>query len=169
MTAALAFSAVSLVRRDPDWIFGELHRPETLVGCVPGASLTRVTGDRSFDARITLGLGPIQSRHDGKVRIVASNREARTAALEVTCDPPSPLAPVRVLMSMAIVQRKIQTEIRMTFRVAMPDRTWLLLQAFIEPIAVDLVARTARRIEQQLEAAPVGYVDLRMVAARAVP
>jgi uncharacterized protein len=151
----LSLSAVTFVRRDPDWVFRELHDPETLLGCVPGATLTRLTGPGSFQARIAIGLGPIKAQYGGMGRIVASDPKARTASLEVTGDPYANLASVRVRMAMSIAERTGGSEIRMTFDVAMSDRTWLLANGWLDPVACDLLDRTTRRLKQQLEEAPV--------------
>jgi len=151
----LSLNAVTFVRRDPDWVFRELHDPETLLGCVPGATLTRLTGPGSFRARIAIGLGPIKAQYGGMGRIIASDPKARTASLEVTGDPYANLASVRVRMAMSIAERTGGSEIRMTFDVAMSDRAWLLANGWLDPIACDLLDRTTRRLKQQLEEAPV--------------
>jgi uncharacterized protein len=151
----LQLSAVTFVRRDPDWVFRELHDPEILLGCVPGATLTRLTGPGSFEGRIAIGLGPFRPEYRGRGRIVASDPRARTASLELTGDPSANLAAVRVRTAMSIVEREGGSEIRMTFEVAMSERTWLLANGWLDPIACDLLDRTTRRLKQQLEQAPV--------------
>jgi uncharacterized protein len=151
----LSLHAVAFVRRDPDSVFRELHDPETLLGCVPGATLTRLTGPRSFEARIAVGLGPLKAAYDGTGRIVASNPRARTASLELNGDPTANLPGVRVRMAMAIAERTGGSEIHMTFDVAMSDRSRLLAGGWLDPVACDLLDRTTRRLKQQLEEAPV--------------
>ena len=151
----LQLSTVTFVRRDPDWVFRELHDPETLVGCVPGATLTRLTGPGSFEARIAVGLGPFRPEYRGRGRIVASDAKARTASLELIGDPSANLGTIRVRTAMSIVKRPGGSQIRMTFEVAISERPWLLANGWLDPIACDLVDRTTRRLKQQLEEAPV--------------
>lgn len=151
----LALSATTFVARDPDWIFGELHDPRTLVDCVPGAVLTRLTGPRSFEARIPIGFGPIQSLFNGTGRIIASDARRRTASLELAGDTVGNLTPFRIRMSMTVAPRNAGAVVRMTFDVVVSDRTGLLTRAWLDPIACDLLDRTTRRIKQQLEEAPV--------------
>jgi len=151
----LQLNAVTFVRRDPDWVFRELHDPETLLGCVPGGTLTRLTGPDSFQARIAIGLGPFKAECDGSGRIVASNPKTRTASMELTGDPSANLAAVRVRMSMSVAERTGGSEIRMTFDLAMSDRTSLLANGWLDPVAHDLLNRTTRRLKQQLEEAQV--------------
>ena len=150
----LALSAKTFVARDPDWIFGELHDPRMLVGCVPGATLTRLTGPDSFEARIAIGVGALRPRIDGRGRIIASDARRRTASLELIGDLPANLTPIRVRMAMAIAEKHHASEVRMTFDVVMADRTWLLIRGWFDAIACDLLDRTSRRLKQQLEEAP---------------
>jgi uncharacterized protein len=150
----LSLTAVTFVRRDPDSVFRELHDPETLLGCVPGATLTRLTGPGSFEARIAVGLGPFKAEYDGTGRILASNPEARTASLELTGDPLGNLGSVRVQMAMSIAERTGGSEIHMAFDVAMSDRTIRLANGWLDPLACDLLDRTTRRLKHQLEEAP---------------
>lgn len=151
----LALSTTTFVGRDPDWIFNELHDPRTLVKCVPGATLTRSTGPGSFEARIMIGFGPLHSYFNGAGRITASDPRRRTASLELTAIRAATLDRVQVRMSMAIEEQNQGSRIRMTFDVAMPGRAALLTQAWLDPIACDLLDRTTRRLKQQLEEAPV--------------
>jgi len=151
----LSLNSVTFVRRDPDSVFRELHEPETLLGCVPGATLTRVTCPGSFQARIAVGLGPFKAVYGGSGRIIASNPKTRTASLELTGDESAQLATVRVRMAMSVAGRTGGSEIRMTFDVAMSDRTRRLANGWLDPVACDLLDRTTRRLKQQLEEAPV--------------
>jgi uncharacterized protein len=147
----LALSAVTFVRRDPDAVFRELHDLEMLVDCVPGATLTRLNDAFAFEARIAIGIGPLRAEYNGRGRITSSDPRARTASLEVVAGPSANLAAIRIRMGMAIARRTSGSEVRMSFDVAMSERTWLLSHAWVDPIACDLLDRTTRRLKQHLE------------------
>jgi uncharacterized protein len=147
----LALSAVTFVHRDPDAVFRELHDLEMLVGCVPGATLTRRSDAYAFEARIAIGLGPLRAEYRGRGRITSSDARTRTATLEVIADPSANLAAIRIRMAMTIAQRTGGSEIRMSFDAVMSERAWLLGQAWVDPIACDLLDRTTRRLKQRLE------------------
>lgn len=151
----LSLNATTFVRRDPDWVFRELHDPETLLDCVPGVTLTRLTGPGSFEARIAIGLGPFKPEYSGTGRIVASDPEARIASLELTGGALASLAQLRIRTAMSIAGRAGGSEIHMTFEVAMSERTWLLAHGWLDAVACDLLDQTTRRLKQQLEEAPV--------------
>jgi len=125
----LAVAGMTCVARDPDWIFQELHDPEKLVGCVPGARLTRLVDERSFEAQIVVGVGPLKIAYAGRGRIVASNPQRRTASLTLDGRSLGNMPPVRVRMAMAIQRRACGASIRMAFTIGISDRLGLLSQS----------------------------------------
>ena len=151
----LRLKGVTQVDRDPDWVFRELHDPETLLRCVPGASLTRVVGPRRFEAQIVFGAGPLRFAYAGAGRITDSDSQSRTASMMLNETRPSDVPRIRVRMRMAIDDHPQGSEIRMSFRVAVSDRTGLVRRGWVDPIACDLLDRTIRRVKQQLEDTPL--------------
>ena len=153
--ATLALSTTTFVARDPDWVFSELHDPRTLVNLVPGATLTRLIGPGSFEARVAIGIGPLHSRFDGTGRITSSDPRRRTASMELIGLRAANRDRIRVRMSMAIDGRSKGAEIRMTFDVVLPEQAALVTKAWLDPIACDLLDRTTHRLKQQLEESSV--------------
>jgi carbon monoxide dehydrogenase subunit G len=147
----LRLKAVTHVDRGADWVFGELHDPETLLSCVPGGRLTRLVGPRRFEARIAIGIGPFKFAYNGIGRIVDSDPKSRTASMAIYGRPASNLPQVRIRMAMAVLGHPRTSEIQMTFRVVISDPMQLTSRAWVEPIAHDLLDRTIRRIKQRLE------------------
>jgi carbon monoxide dehydrogenase subunit G len=146
---------VTQVDRDPDWVFSELHDPDTLLSCVPGGSLTRLVGPHRFEARIALGAGPFKFSYSGTGRIVESDPVSRTAAMTLNAHPEFNLPDIRIRMAMAVHPHSRGSEILMSFRVAVSDRTGLLARSWIDPIANELLNRTIRRVKQRLEDTPL--------------
>jgi uncharacterized protein len=151
----LRLKGVTHVDRHPDWVFRELHNPETLLRCVPGASLTRLVGPRRFEARIAFGAGPLKFSYAGAGRISDSDPQARTASMTLNENRPSDVPRIRIRMTMAIGSHPQGSEIQMSFRVVVSDRTGLVRRAWVDPIAWDLLDRTIRRVKQQLEDTPL--------------
>ena len=151
----LRLKGVTQVDRDPDWVFRELHNPATLLRCVPGASLTRLVGPRRFEARIVFGAGPLKFAYAGAGRITGSDPQSRTASMTLNENRPSDVPRIRIRMTMAIGSRPNGSEIQMSFRVVVSDRTGLVRRAWVDPIACDLFDRTIRRVKQELEDTPL--------------
>jgi carbon monoxide dehydrogenase subunit G len=150
----LSLKGLTQVDRDPDWIFGELHDPDTLLGCVPGCSLTRRLGPRKFEARIALGAGPFKLTYSGTGRIVDSDPELRTASMTLNTHPTWNLPHVRIRMSMVVRPSSRCADVQMSFRVVVTDATGLVTRAWVDPIACELLDRTIRRVKQRLEDTP---------------
>ena len=151
----LILTGVTLVDRAPDWVFSELHDPETLLSCVPGGSLTRLIGPRRFEARVGLGAGPFKVGYSGIGQIVNSDPKARTASMTLDGHPSSNLPDIRIRMSMAVQPHSRGSEIRMSFRVVVSDRTGLLARTWVDPVACELLDRTIRQVRQRLEDRPL--------------
>jgi carbon monoxide dehydrogenase subunit G len=150
----VALSAMTLVDRDPDWTFRELHDLEALLACVPGGSLSRLIDNRRFEARIVVGVGPFKIAYAGAGRIVASNPRLRTASIVLTGRSPANLPPVRIRMSMAVREHRRGSEVSMAFQLGVMDSGRLLGAGLIDSIAREMVDRTVDRIKRQLEAPP---------------
>jgi len=150
----LRLTRMAQVERDPDWVFSQLHDPEKLLGCVPGGSLTNVIDAERFEGRIVIGAGPFKFACRGDGRIIDSDPKARTSSLNLHGLGARPLPQVRVRMSMAVHSHPRGSELQMSFRVTVADRSGLLNRSWVDPIASDLLDRTVRQMKRQLEAVP---------------
>ncbi len=150
----LRLRGVTTVRRDPDEVFRELHDPETILACVPGATLTRRVGRDGFEARVIFGAGPFRFARGGFGSIVDSDSRARTAAMAVTSRDDGSGPAMRVHTSMAVSSTGGGSEIRMSFRIAIADRHLAPGRAWLERIAAEMLERTIHRIKERLEQAP---------------
>jgi carbon monoxide dehydrogenase subunit G len=147
----LEFKAVVHLHRDPDEVFGELHDPETLLSCVPGARLTTLYGPRMFRAQIVLAAGPFKLPYSATARIVGSNPRSRTASIRLDGHRDAIMPEVRVRMAMAIEDDGPGCAIDMTFHVAVASRSRHFSHALVNPIAYALMEQTVHRLRQRLE------------------
>ena len=150
----LRLTRMAQVERDPDWVFRQLHDPEKLLGCVPGGSLTNVIDAERFEGRVVVGAGLFTFACRGDGRIIDSDPKARTASLNLHGLAARPLPQIRIRMSMAVHGHPRGSEVQMSFRVTVVDRSGLLNRSWVDPIATNLLDRTVRQIKQQLEAVP---------------
>ena len=147
----LELKAVVHLDRDPDEVFGELHDPETLLSCVPGARLTALYGPRKFRAQIVLGVGPFKLPYSATGRIVGSNPRSRTASMRLDGHPDAIMPEVRVRMAMAIEDDAPGCAVDMTFHVAVASKSAHFTHALVNPIACDLMEKTVHRLRQRFE------------------
>jgi carbon monoxide dehydrogenase subunit G len=151
----LELKAVVHLDRDPDEVFGELHDPEILLSCVPGARLTTLYSRRKFQAQIVLRVGPFKLPYSATGRIIGSNPRSRTASIRVDGQHDAIMPEVRVRMAMAIEDDAPGCAIGMTFHVAVASRTRPFTHALVDPIACELMERTVHRLRQRLEQSQV--------------
>ena len=147
----LELKAVVHLDRDPDEVFGELHDPETLLSCVPGARLTTLYGPRKFRAQIVLPVGPFRLPYSATGRIVGSNPRSRTASMRLDGHPDAIMPEVRVRMAMAIEDDTPGCAVAMTFHVAVARKAPHFTHALVNPIACDLMEKTVHRLRQRFE------------------
>lgn len=55
---------------DHDRVWAGLNDPEVLKLCIPGCEAIRKTSDTSFEARVTVKVGPVKARFTGSVELV---------------------------------------------------------------------------------------------------
>jgi len=147
----LELKAVVHLDRDPDEVFGELHDPETLLSCVPGARLTTLYGPRKFRAQIVLAAGPFRLPYSATARIVGSNPLSRTASIRLDGHRDAIMPEVHVRMAMSIEDDGPGCAIDMTFHVAVASKSAHFTHALVNPIACELMEQTVHRLRQRLE------------------
>src|SRR4051794_2235420 len=55
--------------------------PERVATCLDGAEVTGRRDDGSYDAQVSVKLGPVKMNYKGTVAIIASDAEAQTASM----------------------------------------------------------------------------------------
>ena len=147
----LELKAVVHLDRDPDEVFGELHDPETLLSCVPGARLTTLYSPRKFRAQIVFPVGPFKLPYSATGRIVGSNPRSRTASMRIHGHPDAIMPAIHVRMAMAIEDDTPGCAIDMTFQVTVAGKARHFPHALVSPIACELMERTVHTLRQRLE------------------
>ena len=69
------------VAASPDEVYALMLDPERVATCIPGAEVTGRREDESYDAHVTVKLGPVKMTYRGTIAIVASNPLPRTAKM----------------------------------------------------------------------------------------
>lgn len=58
-----------MVRAPPAAVWSYLVDPRRVVGCLPGAELTEVADERTFDGNVKVSVGPVSVSYKGRVRL----------------------------------------------------------------------------------------------------
>ena len=65
----------------PDEVYAFMVDPERVGTCIAGAEVTGRREDGSYDAKVTVKLGPVKMAYRGTIAIVESDPEAHTAVM----------------------------------------------------------------------------------------
>ncbi len=66
-----------VVRAPPEAVWSYLVDPRRVVGCLPGAELTEVAGDRTFHGNVRVAVGPVSVSYQGRVELAEIDEAAR--------------------------------------------------------------------------------------------
>lgn len=147
----LSLQGATEIHRDPDVVFRELHDPETLLACVPGAKLTNRVGTHAFEARMAFGVGPFKIAYNGFGSIVESDPVTRKATMLVSSRHAAAAPSVKMRATLAVDRTKSGCDVRMAFRVSVVDHDGSVNRAWLDPIVRDVLDRSIERIRQRLE------------------
>jgi carbon monoxide dehydrogenase subunit G len=65
----MQFQGLYRIPAAPDAVWAALHDPEMLHASIPGSEEVKRIAENAFQARVTVKLGPIKARFDGKVTL----------------------------------------------------------------------------------------------------
>ena len=69
------------VAATPAEVYALMTDPERVATCITGAEVTGRREDGSYDANVTVKLGPVKMKYRGTIAIVETDPEARTATM----------------------------------------------------------------------------------------
>jgi carbon monoxide dehydrogenase subunit G len=155
-TVLLRLRSALRIDRDPDVLFDRLHDPETLFGCVPGVSLTRVLDRQTVEARMVVGMGPFTVAYDGTARVVRSDQALRTTSIDLEGQSDiwgSARAHLKMTVKPVVCGSSLHTSVWL----AMSGRTALWGRPILHRVADEVFARAGDRIRRRLEDTPPNH------------
>ena len=157
------------VAAQPDEVYRLMLDVERVAPCIPGAEVTGQGEDGSYDARVTVKLGPVSMTYRGTVAIESHDDAARTAALRAKATEARGQGTAQATMTMAVEAAEaggssvsVSTDMLVTGRVAQMGK------GIMQDVATRMIGQMARNMEALLdgdastsvEAKPVGGVGL---------
>jgi uncharacterized protein len=117
------------VAASPDKVFALMLDPERVATCIPGAQVTGRREDGSYDAHVTVKLGPVKMTYRGNVAIIESDPRARTAKMLAKGAEERGQGTAQATLQMAVAEREgggshvtVSADILVTGRVAQMGR-----------------------------------------------
>jgi len=151
--------------------------PERVATCIPGAEVTGRRDDGSYDAMVTVKLGPVKMKYRGTIAIVESDPEARTASMLAKGAEERGQGTAQTTLKIAVTERdgggshvKVAADMLVTGRVAQMGRGVMqdVAKRMIDQMAANMEALlTGGAQVEQGDAVSAGSVLGSVVADRA--
>ena len=139
------------VTATPAEVYALMLDPERVCTCIPGARVTGRRDDGSYDANVTVKLGPVKMTYRGTIAIVESDPEARTATMLAKGSEERGQGTAQATLRMAVAEREaggshvdVAADMLVTGRVAQMGR------GVMEDVARRMIAQMAENMEAQL-------------------
>ncbi len=139
------------VAATPAEVYAFMVDPERVCTCLPGAQVTGSRDDGSYDASLTVKLGPVKMTYRGTIAIVESDPEARTATMLAKGAEERGQGTAQATLRMAVAEREeggshvdVSADMLVTGRVAQMGR------GVMQDVARRMIAQMAQNMEAQL-------------------
>ena len=129
------------------WAF--LTNPESVVYCIPGASLDEMVDKRSFKGRVAMRIGPVEAKYQGEARfeeLDAENYRMRLVAQGV--------GQGSVSMIMTSELRPLEsggTEASVIAEVSLTGRLAMMGSRMLQPVSNQLFNQFVKRLQDRLQ------------------
>jgi uncharacterized protein len=137
------------VTATPAEVYALMLDPARVCTCIPGAQVTGRRDDGSYDASVTVKLGPVKMTYRGTIAIVESDPEARTATMLAKGSEERGQGTAQATLRMAVAEHEaggshVDVDMLVTGRVAQMGR------GVMEDVARRMIAQMAENMEAQL-------------------
>ena len=130
------------------WAF--LTKPENVVSCIPGASLTEVIDERNFRGKLAIKVGPIEARYEGEAHfeeLDEDNYQMRMVARGMGDGSAS-----MIMSSQLLALEDGGTEISVAAEVELTGRLAQMGSRLIQFASNQMFDRFEKRFREQLQA-----------------
>lgn len=148
----------------PDEVYRLMLDVERIAPCIPGAEVTGRGEDGSYEARVTVKLGPVSMSYRGTVAIDSHDDAARTAALRAKATEARGQGTAQATMAMAVEATEsggssvsVSTDMLVTGRVAQMGK------GIMQDVATRMIGQMARNMEAVLDGNPATVIDAKPV------
>jgi carbon monoxide dehydrogenase subunit G len=142
----------------PDRAYELLLDLRRVVPCVPGAEIGEPDGEGHYPGRVTVKVGPMKFRYDGRVRIAERDAMGRMAVIQGEGRASGGADTARVSTTMQVLPDGDGSRVLMTTELEIKGRAARMGQGVIADVGRRLVKDAAACIESRLSV-PDGNVD----------
>jgi carbon monoxide dehydrogenase subunit G len=164
------------VSATPAEVYALMTDPERVATCITGAEVTGRRDDGSYDAIVTVKLGPVKMKYRGTMAIVESDPEARTASMLAKGAEERGQGTAQATLKMAVKERDGGSHVNVAADMLVTGRVAQMGRGVMQDVAKRMIDQMAENMEallsggaqvQQGDAVSAGSVLGSVVADRA--
>ena len=156
------------VSTDIDYVWSVLNEPEQVVVCVPGAQLTETIDEDHFKGKVTIKIGPVTAKFNGKIEFTQRDSSKYEMAMEGTGADISGKGGATMNMSLSLKALETGTEVTCIMSVSITGRIAQFGARMIEAVNNKLFDQFIQNFSNLLARENV-ETDAEFIAAEAEP
>ena len=153
---------------DIDYVWSVLNEPEQVVVCVPGAQLTETIDEDHFKGKVTLKIGPVTAKFNGKIEFTQRDSSKYEMAMEGTGADIRGKGGATMNMSLSLKALETGTEVTCIMSVSITGRIAQFGARMIEAVNNKLFDQFIQNFSNLLARENV-ETDAEFIAAEAEP
>jgi carbon monoxide dehydrogenase subunit G len=148
------------VAATPAEVYALMIDPERVGPCISGAQVTGRREDGSYDAQVTVKLGPVKMSYRGTIAIVESDAEARTAVMRAKGAEERGQGTAQATLTMSVAEREGGSHVSVSADLLVTGRVAQMGRGVMQDVARRMIGQMAQNMEALLAGgAPVESGD----------
>ncbi len=138
------------VAATPAEVYALMLDPERVATCISGAEVTGRRDDGSYDATVTVKLGPVRMKYKGTISIVESDPEARTATMLAKGTEERGQGTAQARLDMAVSARDTGSHVTVSADMLITGRVAQMGRGVMQDVARRMIDQMAQNMEAML-------------------
>jgi hypothetical protein len=143
----------------PDEVYALMLDPERVVTCLSGAEVTGRNDDGSYDAQVTVKLGPVKMTYKGTVSIIESDPAARTASMLAKGAEARGQGTAQATLNMAVAQTEAGSHVTVAADMLVTGRVAQMGRGVMQDVARRMIGQMAQNMEALLTGGEASKTD----------
>jgi uncharacterized protein len=138
------------VAATPAEVFALMLDPERVATCIMGAEVLGRNDDGSYNAQVTVKLGPVKMKYRGTVAVVESDPEARTASMLAKGAEERGQGTAQAMLNMAVTEAEGGSHVKVTADMLITGRVAQMGRGVMQDVARRMIDQMAQNMEALL-------------------
>ncbi len=138
------------VAATPAEVYALMLDPERVATCIQGAEVTGKNDDGSYDAQVTVKLGPVKMTYKGTIAIIESDPGARTASMLAKGAEARGQGTAQATLNMAVTEREGGSHVTVAADMLVTGRVAQMGRGVMQDVARRMIGQMSQNMESLL-------------------